>query len=1361
MGTFTQSETELLAIKAKAVSEASPAPRSQPVVPRTGSGPWLLSFGQERIWFLHQFACGSPVYSVPIAMRIDGRLDLRALNAALSALMARHETLRTLCVSIDGTPAQAVAPPTAVDLPCFDIEALPEEQKPAQLEKLIQDLIRKPFDLERDLPLKAYLIRTGEQNHTLVLNLHHISADGWSMGILNQELVALYQGFSHGAACELTPLPVQYPDFAEWQRQRFTREALAKQLSYWRKQLEGAPPYLELPTDHPRPAIQTYNGARHFFQMPAALAAGLREFSARQGVSLFMTLLAGFEVLLHRYTSQEDIVVGTPIANRPRPEIEGLIGFFLNNLALRVDLSGDPSFGELLARVRRVALEAYGHYELPFEMLLEELKPERDLTRSPIFQVMFTLQSSPTATTHLRDLSLSSRELDTRTSKFELFVVMQERGPELGGYVEYNTDLFELSTIQRMLSHFERVLQAALRTSDEKISRLPLMGEEERRQLVDGWNNTQAAYPQHCIHQLFEAQAERTPSQIVLTFGSQQLSCRELNRRANQLARKLKDLGVGPQVLVGVCLDRSFNMVVALLAILKAGGAYVPLDPAYPANWLSFILEDAETQVVLTQQKLLERLPDRHGVKLICLDRDWPEIARQESTNLGGDSSIDDLAYVIYTSGSTGTPKGVLAPHRGAVNRFAWMWRQYPFAAEEVCCQKTSLNFVDSVWEIFGPLLQGVRSVLIKDETVRNPLELIQLLARERVSRIVVVPSLLRFLLEAYSEQPEGSHQPKLWISSGETLPADLCRKFHEVMPQSILLNLYGSSEVAADVTWHQADGADQDSSAASIGLPIANTQVHILDSRLQLVPVGITGEIYVGGDGLAHGYHKRPDLTAERFLPNPSSEFSGKYIYRTGDLAFRRTDGQIQYLGRSDGQVKIRGFRIEPGEIEATLKSHAGVRQSVVSVQESEHDGKHLVAYVVPAETILAEEELRAFLQQNLPDYMVPAAFMFLPALPMTPNGKVDHRALPKAQGRAETADGEKVSPRDELEAKLAGIWQTVLGQPSVGVTENFFDLGGHSLLVGRLLLRIDKAFGRKLSLADVFRAPTVERLALVLRSESAPSEPAGILEVKPVGTRPALFWVRGGPLFRSMALRLGPDQPFLGLDLPPSLMTQLSVPYRFEEIAAAFVKVMREAQPHGPYFLGGFCVNGVVAYEMARQLVEAGEPVPLLALFDTQNPVTYSDYSQDGRVGYLRGKGRFHLAKLKEVKFGQVHSYLGDLMVGARRRMRRWIWYLSYAGRRAFRWAGMENLDAIIHLASERYRPRPYAGRIVLFQSTVWPEGKYWDFEIGWRELATGGVEMHRITGDHLGMFEEPNVSTVAGKLNAHLSTPTAVAA
>jgi amino acid adenylation domain-containing protein len=1360
MSSLVQSGTEVLKSASTGVAETSVSPRLQPILPRASSGPWQLSFAQERIWFLHHFAAGIPVYSVPIAVRLQGRLDVKAFEQALSALSARHETLRTVFASLDGTPAQTVLPSKAAELPVISLEGFAEEEKQTRLESSILEFIRKPFDLEREFPLCACLIRSNEQDHTLVLNLHHICADGWSMGILHQELAALYQAFCDGDPLELPELPVQYADFAEWQRKWLTDQALDGQLSYWRKQLDGAPPYLELRTDLPRPAAQTYNGARHFFQMPVALAVALREFSARQGVSLFMTLLAGFEVLLHRYTAQEEIVVGTPIASRPRPEIEGLIGFFLNTLALRVDLTGDPSFRELLARVRKVTLDAYGNSDLPFERLLEELKPERDLSRNPVFQVMFTLQSSPTANIQLRQLSLSSRELDTGTSKFDLFVVLQEKGRELGGYVEYNTDLFQLPTIQRMLSHFEHLLAGAVQNGEEKISRLPLLGAPERRQLVTGWNDTHCEYPGQAIHQLFEIQVERTPDRVALTCGDEQLSYRELNQRANQLARRLKEIGVGPDVLVGIFLERSFEMVVGLLGILKAGGAYVPLDPAYPRNWLAFLLQDSNASVLLTQERLLKNMPV-HAAEVICLDRDWREIARNEAANLVGGGTIDALAYVIYTSGSTGEPKGVLAPHRGAVNRFAWMWRKYPFAGDEVCCQKTSLNFVDSVWEIFGPLLQGVPAVLIPDEVLKNPLELVQVLSHRRVSRIVVVPSLLDLLLEAY-EQESVSHKPRLWISSGETLTAELCQKFHELLPESTLLNLYGSAEIAADATWHECDRLDGKSPSVPIGCPIANTQAHILDAHLEVVPVGVEGEIYLGGDGLARGYHGRPDLTAERFVPNPLPEYPATRLYRTGDLGFRGSDGQIKYVGRADHQVKIRGSRVELEQIEAALRKHPGLKTAVAALQDGGNGEKYLAAYVVPqrAEGV-TEAELGKFLKQSVPDYMMPARFVFLSGLPLMPNGKVNRRDLPRPEGQALADQSLIVPPKDEIEAELVEIWQSILDRHPLGVRQNFFDCGGHSLLVSRLLLRIDKAFGKKLSLADVFRAPTVEQLAEILRGHKAASRNPGVVPIQPKGTRPPLFWVRGGPLFRSVAPRFGPDQPFLGLDLPPALIEQLSVPYQFEEIAAAFVKVVRQAHPHGPYFLAGLCVDGVIAYEMARQLTLEGERVAWVALFDAQNPTTYWDYSGDGRLGYLLKKGKFHLGKLRNLRLGQFSDFTRERLQGIVRRLNRMKWYLSYRARRSSGHVSLQDLDAIIHPAAVRYRPQPYSGRLILFQSTDWPEGKYWDYEAGWRNLAAGGIEVHRIPCDHLGMFEEPNVATVVSNLETSLSEVTGVAA
>lgn len=1325
-------------------------PQSQPIGLRAGSGPWPLSFAQERIWFLHQFAAGSPVYNVPIAVRMTGELDVAALQRALSGFVARHESLRTTIGSLDSAPAQAVQAGGNVDLPLTDLSALPEEEQQRRLEREISDFCRQTFDLERDLLLRPCLIRCNAQDHTLVLNLHHICADGPSMGILHEELVALYQSFARGDEAELPQLPIQYADFAAWQRARFTPQVLSKQLSYWRTKLEDAPPYLELPTDSPRPAVQTYNGARHFFQLPTALASALRELSRRENVSLFMTLLAGFEALLQRYTGQEDIVVGTPVANRPRQEMEGLIGFFLNTLALRIDLGGDPSFREVLARVRKTALEAYGNYELPFEMLLEELRPPRDLSRSPVFQVMFTLQNAPTATIQLRDLKWVSRELDTGTAKFDLFMVLQEKGQELGGYVEYNTSLFDLATIQRMLRHFEHLLEGASLDPNLKISALPMLCAEERQQLVVGWNETRASYPSdQCIHQLFEAQAELTPQQLAILDGNDRLSYQELNRRSNQLARRLQSMGVGRESLVGIFLERSAKMIVALLGILKAGGAWVPLDPSYPKDWLEFILHDSQASVVVTEEGLLAELPGKTAA--ICLDRDWPESGGENDDNPGASVTSDNLAYVIYTSGSTGTPKGVLGLHRGAVNRFAWMWKAYPFAAGEICCQKTSLNFVDSIWEIFGPLLQGTPNVIVPDGAVKDPLELVRVLASERVSRIVLVPSLLRVLLDVYCEQDGSLHRPKLWICSGEALEPTLCRRFKEVLPESTLLNLYGSSEVAADVTFEPIDRVPENSPTVPIGRPIANTQIHVLDSRLQVVPVGVAGEIYVGGDNLARGYHGRPEMTAERFIASPLPEFPGT-LYRTGDRGRRRADGVIEYLGRADHQVKIRGFRVELGQVESTLMKHKAVQTAVVVLNESETAGKSLVAYVVSkANKQPAGDDLRNFVRQSLPEHMVPAHFVVLPSLPLMPNGKVNRAALPKPEEDARlTGRGEPLPPRSQTEAELAKIVRALLGRGVVGVDENFFDLGFHSLLLSRLLLRVNRAFERRLSLADVFGAPTIEQLARVIE-EQRPSI-RGVVPIRPSEGRPGLFCVRGGALFRPLAQSLREDQPFFGLNLPPEVLEALPKPYRIEDLADAFIRVMQGVQPQGPYFLTGLCVNGVIAYEMARQLRERGEQVGLLALFDSQNPVSYWDY-ENYRLHYIFAKAKFHVDKLARVRMRDLPSYARDRWDGVQRRLNEYKWRFFRRSRRPGSNGVPEDLNPVVHPASWAYHPKPYSGSIVLFQSTDLPNSPYWDYEKGWRNFALGGIQTYKIPGAHLEMFTEPNCRTVAEKLTAHL--------
>jgi amino acid adenylation domain-containing protein len=1325
------------------------------ITPRSGNGPWPLSFAQERLWFLDQLSPGTPVYNVPVAIRMEGRLDVAALKRALSTLVERHEALRTLFVTVDGVPSQTISPARPVELPLEDLSALPEEEQRQQLEKKVNSWARRCFDLAADPLLSPYLIRCGDQDHTLVLNLHHICADGPSMRSLHQELATMYHAFTQGEEPSLPPLSMQYADYAQWQRNSCSPEVVSKQLAYWRQQLHGAPPYLDMPADFSRPAEQTNEGARNLFQLPESLVDKLRRFSAQSGVSLFMTTLAGFEVLLHRYTGQEDIVVGTPLANRPRPELEGVIGFFLNAVALRLDVSGDPSFSELVKRVRKVALEGFSNADLPFEQLLEEIKPDRAFSRTSVFQVMFTLQLAPTPSFRLRELKITSREVNTGTSKFDLFVVMQENAPQLGGYVEYDTNLFQAATIERMISHFTRLLEAAMLNPEQSISRLPLLSEAERRQLVIGWNDTHAAYPSdQCIHELFEKQAERSPQQIALRCQGLQLPYAELNRRANQLARKLKDLGVGVEVPVGIFLDRSLDMMVAVLGVLKAGGAYVPMDPAYPKQWSAFLLEDSRAPVLLTREKMLAALPTYSGA-VVCMDRDWAEVAHYEAANLEKRSNAESLAYIIYTSGSTGTPKGVMGLHRGAVNRFAWMWGKYPFGADEVCCQKTSLNFVDSVWEIFGPLLRGVSSVVLSDTVVKDALALARELDREHVSRIVLVPSLMRVLLEAYVSLPRSTGRPRLWISSGEALPPELCVRFHELVPQGVLLNLYGSSEVAGDVTYYEPDAGSAVPPSVPLGLPIANTQVHILDRQLQVLPVGVPGEIYVGGNALARGYYGRPELTAECFVPSPFPEFAGN-LYKSGDIGVRDCDGQIKYLGRIDQQVKIRGFRVELGHIESCLAKHPGVQDAVVvSRPDGSGEDIFLVAYIVPArEADLAEHDLRTFLRYNLPQHMIPSRFVVLDSLPLTPNGKVDRCSLPQPQ---ETAHVEKTinqAAGNEIEARLVEIWQEILNRQKIGVNDNFFDLGGHSLLLTRLILRIDQAFGRRVSLGDVFHAPTIASLARMLGQDALSSPQPGIVPIQANGDRLPLFWIYGGPLFRCLAQQLGSNQPFLGVYIPPAVLETLSQPYKFEDLASAFVQVLRQRQPHGPYHLCGLCVNGALAYEISRQLQQQGEHVGLLAMFDSQNPALYFKYAE-GRLRYLWQWAKYHLAKISEATETSLWCYLQERCEGISRHMQFMKWRFLRNAKSSHRFETPEGFGPIVHPASFGYRPQPYGGRVVLFQCMDFPEGQYWDFEAGWRPLARGGVETHRLPRNHLAMFKEPNlVSVVAGKLATYLA-------
>jgi amino acid adenylation domain-containing protein len=908
--------------------------------------PVEVSFPQEQLWFLSQFGPASVAYNVPVAWQLQGSLDIDALERSLSEIVRRHEALRTSFPLVGGKPMQYVNPADAFRLEIVDLRGLTEAKRQVESNRLIAEEVRCPFNLSSGPVFRALLLRCADQEQILLLNVHHICADGSSVETLLSELDICYAALASGKAAELPALPVQYRDYSLWERKCLQSDLHEKYLNNWSRHLEGAAP-LDLPTDRKRPSVQTFQGRTQYYRVDKRLTANLVALSRREGATLFMLVCAAFQTLLHRYTGQEDVVVGFPIANRNRVELHKLIGFFINTVPLRVDFSSDPTFRELLKRVRKSMLWAYANRDLPFQKVVEKLDPERSTGRNPLFQVMIDQAQSAWLKLGLAGLTAEWLPIDNGTAKFDLSLHCVLGEEEISGWLEYSSDLYDAGTIERMLTHFQLLLAGITSDPDARVSAFPILTEQERQQLVVEWNRTNAEYPfDVCIPQIFEAQAERTPDAIAVEADARRLTYREANCRANQLAWYLTKLGVGRETLVGVCRQHDWQTAVCLLGILKAGGAYVPLDPAYPQERLAFMAKDTGIRILLTEERWANVLPKYEG-KVVCLERDWDEIAKEGKSNPQVEMTADRLAYVLYTSGSTGRPKGVMGLHRGAVNRFAWMWKEYPFGANEMTCLKTSLNFVDAVWEVFGPLLAGVTTLVVPEDAMKDPRRLIQTLAERRVTRFVSVPSLLGAVLDVEPDLGKRLPQLKYWISSGEPLSLDLVRRFQKSLPDSALINLYGSSEVAADVTCYDTREA-QSSETVLIGRPIANSQVYILESHFQPVPVGLPGELCVGGAGIARGYWNAPEETERKFIPNPFGQ-AGEWLYRTGDRARYRPDGNIEYLGRVDNQVKIRGFRVEPGEIETLLAQHPRVQQTVVVPGESSAGDKRLVAYVVP----------------------------------------------------------------------------------------------------------------------------------------------------------------------------------------------------------------------------------------------------------------------------------------------------------------------------------------------------------------------------------------------------------------------------
>jgi len=1345
------------------------APSASPV---RRNGKFPLSFAQESLWFINQLEPDSSAYNIAISTELTGDLNLNVLRRSLYEVVRRHESLRTRFVAVDGAPVQLITDNFVMALPLVDLSDLTEPLRKEEADRIIEREARTPFDLEELPLLRVSLLKLGQQEHVLVLTMHHIISDGWSMGVLFSEIARLYEAFSSGEDSPLPDLKIQYTDYALWQRSWLKGEALEKQLSYWRERLTGAPPSLDLPLDRRRPAAQRFCGSREERSLSRNLSDKLRQLSQREGVTLYMTVLAAFQMLLSSYSGQEDILVGSPIANRDRAELEGLIGFLVNTLVLRTDLSGNPTFTQLLTRVREVVLGAFEHRDLPFEKIVSELRPERTLTRSPIFQVMFGQQSAPSWPVNLRGLTMKSLEIDTGATKFDLTLFLIEDDGELQLRFEYNTDLFDSQTIARMLDHFQTLLEGIVANPDQRLSALPLLRDSERKALLSGWNTATSNCRDCSIHDLIQEQAERSPQATAVVFENRALTYAELNDRANQVAHALRRANVSADVCVGLLVDRSVEMLVGLLGILKAGGAYVPLNPNHPKETLVLQLERANAPILITQERYLSPMAGYPG-RTFCLDRDRLLLESEEKSNPKWTTDPQDLAYVIFTSGSTGTPKGVAVTHQNLVN-------YTEFICDRLKLDRGKLNFATTTTIaadlgntcIFPSLVSGGSLHVLSYETTTDSARFAEYMTDHSIDVLKIVPSHLNSLLA--SEKGHSILPRKYLISGGEALSWELAMRIRELKPDCEVINHYGPTEAtigSLTFTLSQSNDHSGDSATVPIGKPITNAEIFILNEYLDPVPVGVPGELYIGGAGIARGYLNNPEQTSERFIPNPFSQDDSTRLYRTGDRARYLCDGNVEFFGRIDQQVKVRGYRIELGEIEAVLSEHPSIRQSVVVAREDRPGEKRLVAYVVVSEeveTIISD--LRRWVKQRLPDYMVPSAFVMLDEVPLTANGKLDQRALPAPDGK-QFQESSFVAPRNTLELLLTKSWEKVLEVRPIGVKDNFFDLGGDSLLGVRLFAQIEKVCCKKLPLSTLFQAPTVEQLASLLNDEKWSPSWSSLVPIQPAGSKPPIFCLHlplGHVLFyRDLANYLGSDQPVYAFQ-PQGLDGTKPRHTRIEEMAAHYIKEMRALQPEGPYHLGGSSFGGLIAFEMAQQLHAQGQEVGLLALFDTYAPgfpklsreassLRYKLYRFIQRVDLHLGNFVL-LVPEEKVKYAREKAALATdrlkwrVKLGVESGFKKIVDKLYQSNGHSVPGEGQPKIDTL--RALREYVPQVYPGRVTLFRANKRPAGYIDDRDSGWGELAAGGVAIHEIPGYHGSIVMEPRVRILAERLQTCLN-------
>ena len=1295
---------------------------------RSPEEPSRLSFAQERLWFLHQLEPDNAAYNIPVFLRLTGNLDREALRRAFEFVLRRHESLRTVFQAKDGAPVQYVRPLVRFELGLVDTASLAE----TELHDVARREVLRPFDLSKDVMLRAVLYRHGPESHSLLIVVHHIAADGWSMPILHQELGIAYSCFIRGQEPRLPQLPIQYTDFTEWQRALLTGKVLQEQLQFWTKQLAGAPSHPLLLTDRPRGPRQTYSGERYIVPVDPEFEAELTEFNRRERVTLFMALLSGLQCLLHRMTGQSDIVVGAPIANRTRVELEPLIGFFVNTLALRCDFAHDPTFREVLAQIRETTLQAYQNQDLPFEKLVQALQPERSLSHTPIFQVIFAVQNTPDENAQFGDLSVSAQDIDERVAKFDLSIFVEFK-PKLRIVYNANCDLFERETVVRFARNLENLVRSAIASPDTRVSQLGIMSRDEKAQVL-AWGRNSQPYPQKTVHEIFEAVVEENPDSIAVVAGASQYTYRELNNRANEIAAILRQLGVGEGKRVGLLMRRSLETIASMLAVLKVGAAYVPLDRDYPSQRLEFISNDCALAAVLTSPDLVDRAPVRKQV--VRLDETEGLPCEFVSVKLVPDRA----AYVMYTSGSTGQPKGVEVTHKGIV-RLVFAQEFASFGPDETILQLAPLSFDASTLEVWAALLHGGKCVLYSGS--RIDAEQVGAAVRTHgISTLWLTSSLFNSIID---DDPDALAPVRQLLAGGEALSVPHVRRALSALKNTQLINGYGPTENTTFSCCHRITSQNLANRASvPIGKPIANTNAYVLDTRLELVPVGLPGELYLGGDGLALGYVNRPELTAERFIFFALPDGTTERLYRTGDICRWLNDGTIEFLGRKDEQVKIRGFRIELGEIEAALAGNPHIK-SVAVIVTGEGTNKRLVAYVTAtAGKEMNSQKLREYLRQSLPEYMIPSQFAFLAELPVSRNGKIDKTALPdpgNMQAPRVTA------PHDPVEAKLKSIWENVLGTAPIGTDQDFFELGGHSLLATKLLARVERAFGVKLPIASIFQFSTIAEFAPLLRNQVVMSQPAG-------SSKPPLLWVGGGTFLRPIAKWLQPDRSLISISLADE-WSKVQIPYQLENIAASLAERILREHPKGPYFLGGWCYEGLLAYETAHQLRVRGAEVGLLVLVDAATPGSRSTFSRTGEVVARMQREVFHLKRLLRAGPSNWLPYMRDRFEEFLQQIKRKKWQNSYQTGQENRLSGTEECNRILHLAIAQYTPQPYPGSLLFFQASDRPSGKYWDLAWEWKELAGPRCDCREVPGDHVTVLKPPNIDTLAEHLKSALDS------